>query len=744
MGLSNESTGRAALDSGLEIRKAHDKERVIALAGNPNVGKSTFFNALTGMRQHTGNWPGKTVTCAQGRCSHAGQDYLLVDLPGCYSIFAHSAEEEAARDFICFGGADAVIALCDGTCLERSLNLALQLIEITPRVVVCINLMDEARRKHIRIDLEEIERRLGVPVVGVSARSRRDLGKVLEAAEQVMGDNNEKLPPSEDRSSEKVECSGENGVESGEKGAREAARAGLVYSVSIEEAAGSIAEAARRMGKGQIDARWLTFRLLEQDRALLDALEERLGCLPDEGEAVQAAREHLREKGYNEMRVRDEIAYGPVRRAEAVCRGTVIYMDAQYDAGDRRLDRILTGRVLGFPLMFLMLMIIFWLTIKGANAPSAWLSKVLFWTEDWLHGLMQRASAPAWVDGMLISGAYRVLAWVVSVMLPPMAIFFPMFTLLEDAGYLPRVAFNMDRCFHCCRACGKQCLTMMMGFGCNAAGVVGCRIIDSPRERLIAMLTNVFVPCNGRFPMLITLISIFLLGGTGGMGATILSAAALAGLIVLGIAASLAVSALLSRTVLKGLPSSFTLELPPYRRPQVGQVIVRSLLDRTLFVLGRAAAVAAPAGVLIWGMANIQAGGQTLLAHCAAFLDPLGRLMGMDGVILLGFILGWPANEIVLPIIIMAYTSGGVLAEMESAAQLGALLYANGWTWITAVSTMLFSLMHWPCSTTVVTMYRETKSLKWTALGVLIPTAAGVAACIAFANAARWVSGMIG
>jgi ferrous iron transport protein B len=310
-----------------------------------------------------------------------------------------------------------------------------------------------------------------------------------------------------------------------------------------------------------------------------------------------------------------------------------------------------------------------------------------------------------------------------------MAIFFPAFTLLEDLGYLPRVAFVLDHAFRQAGACGKQALTMCQGLGCNACGVTGCRIIDSPRERLIAILTNCLVPCNGRFPTLIALITIFFVGDGAGVLTGLGAAVLLLGVLVLGVAGTLACSRLLSATVLKGMPSSFTLELPPFRKPRVGQVVVRSLLDRTLFVLGRAAAVAAPAGAVIWLLANVTVGEATVLAHCTRFLDPFARLFGLDGVILMAFLLGWPANEIVIPVMLMAYLSCGRLVELDSLTQLGQLLTANGWTWNTAVCTMLFSLFHWPCSTTCITVYRETKSLKWTAWAVLLPTALGFALC---------------
>ncbi len=593
-------------------------EIVVALAGNPNVGKSTLFNNLTHLRQHTGNWPGKTVGSAWGRCECGGRKFLLIDTPGAYSLVARSADEEAAREAILHGGADAVVVVCDATCLERNLNLVLQILEITPRVVVCANLLDEARKKRIDVDLKALSRELGVPVVGCTARSGRGTREILRKAAEMA--EAEDAPPAEPQ---------------------------------------------------PVDA---LFRRAEEIVAI--CVRERAG----------------------------------------------------HDERQARWDRILTSRLTGVPIMLLLLAAVFYLTIAGANVPSAALSRLFAAAEGRLAGLM----APGWLRDLLLEGVFRVFGWVVSVMLPPMAIFFPLFTLLEDLGYLPRVAFNLDRQFQRCHACGKQCLTMCLGFGCNAAGVVGCRIIDSPRERLIAILTNCFVPCNGRFPMLIALISIFFAGQN-----SLLSAALLSGLIVLGILATFAASRLLSSTVLRGLPSSFTLELPPFRRPRVGAVIVRSVLDRTLHILARAAAVAAPAGAVIWLLANVQIGGATALAGLVRALDGPARFLGLDGAILAAFVLGFPANEIVLPIAMMVYLATGALADVESLAQLRALLAANGWTWLTALSTMLFSLMHWPCSTTVLTIARETKSAKWTLVSVLLPTAFGAALCALTAMLAR-------
>lgn len=706
MGLTKNAVGIKAVDSGLEIKKQTPNDIVVAIAGNPNVGKSTLFNNLTGLNQHTGNWPGKTVTNAQGYCNTQNKSYVLVDIPGTYSLMAHSAEEEVARNFICFGEPDAVIVVCDATCLERNLNLVLQTIEISNNVLVCVNLMDEAKHKNIKIDMKNLSKKLGVPVVGTIARKKKSLSALMNELDHLI-DNKWETNPLQ-----------------------------VKYIRPIEEAITIVEAEIKQKIPGKINSRWLSLKLLDYDKSLIDELNAYLNTdiLNDENitSAIEQAKVLLRNNGIDSNHLKDKIVSSLILAAEDICMDTVAYDKCTYNATDRKIDKILTSKWAGYPIMIALLAVVFWLTITGANYPSQLLAGCLFWVQDKLTEFFHYLNVPDWFHGMLVLGVYRVLAWVISVMLPPMAIFFPLFTLLEDAGYLPRVAYNLDNSFKRCSACGKQALTMCMGFGCNAAGIVGCRIIDSPRERLIAMITNNFVPCNGRFPTLIAIISMFFVGVSGGSFHSLLSAILLTVVIILGVFMTFIVSKLLSKTILKGVPSSFTLELPPYRKPQIGKVIVRSIFDRTLFVLGRAIVVAAPAGLLIWIMANVTIGNTSLLNHCAEFLNPFARLFGLDGIILMAFILGLPANEIVIPIIIMAYMAQGSILELESLVELKQLLVDNGWTWITAISTMLFSLMHWPCSTTLLTIQKETGSLKWTALSFIIPTVMGLIVCFAF------------
>ena len=629
----------------ITVRPEARAETVYLLAGNPNVGKSTVFNALTGMKQHTGNWCGKTVTGAEGICTQKGRRVRLIDTPGTYSLFSQTAEEAAAADAILHTPHDCIICICDATAPERGIRLALELLQLHCCVVLGMNLMDEAQAKRVRIDTEKLTALLGIPVIGLTAKRKKTVFPLLEAAERQ---------------------------------ANAASPEPLRFPAEIEQQIGDT----------------------PRPQAITALLQTEYA---------------------------PQITETLLMKAAEICRAAVTVPETA-GARTRLADRILTHRLFRLPLMLVFLALIFWLTMKGTDLPSAWLLARSGDLCALALRLAESAGWPQWLSGALISGMLRGTGWVVAVMLPPMAVFFPLFTLLEDIGLLPRIAFNADRCFECCRACGKQCLTMAMGFGCNAVGVTGCRIISSRRERLIAILTNALVPCNGRLPTLLAVITCFFAGTSG--AASLRAALLLTALTVLSVAVTFGCSALLGKTVLRGQPSSFVLELPPFRRPRVGQIIVRSVLDRTVFVLGRAVMTAAPVSLLIWVLANVTAGDSSLLLHAAGFLDPVGRLLGLDGVILLAFLLGAPANEIILPVAVTAYLGSSMLTDCGAGEAMHSLLTANGWTLHTAAAFLLLMLFHSPCATTLLTVRKETGSLKWTALAFLIPVTAGVVLCL--------------
>ena len=692
----------------------------IALAGNPNTGKSTVFNALTGLRQHTGNWPGKTVTRAEGSFSFHDQRYRIIDLPGTYSLLSTSEDEEVARDFILFGKPDVTVIVVDASRLERNLSLALQILEITDKAVLCLNLMDEARRHHITIDTRTLSRDLGIPVVATSARTKEGIPDLLFAIEEVV--------------SGKFQTKKQTYIDLPKENA---------------EAIAELQSALSELNPELPNTRWLAMRLIEGDESVQKGVEE--GTFSAENNPEKQSRVLRIADEYHKIlgdSYRNDLVEAIYAQATALINASVSTdFSARSFRVDRAIDRIVTHKIWGFPIMFLLLAGVLWITIIGANYPSQWLSDLFV---GWLYPLLKDGANalhfPWWLSGFLIDGVYLATTWVISVMLPPMAIFFPLFTLLEDFGYLPRVAFNLDKLFRTAGAHGKQALTMSMGFGCNAAGVVATRIINSPREKLIAIITNNFSLCNGRWPTQILIATLFIGALVPKQWSSTVSMLAVIGIAVLGIAFSFLTSWLLSKTLLKGESSFFVLELPPYRPPRFFQTLYTSLIDRTLIVLWRAIVFAAPAGAVIWLICNLQIAQQPIALWLIQGLDPIGVFIGLNGVILLAYIVAIPANEIVIPTVLMLTTmvlgqtavgeGAGVLME-ASTSQVGVLLHAGGWTLLTAVNLMLFSLLHNPCSTTIYTIYKETQSKKWTLIATLLPVLYGIVVCFLVALFAK-------
>ncbi len=684
-----------------EKTRIKEEDYIIALAGNPNVGKSTVFNYLTGLKQHTGNWTGKTVESAYGRYRYDGENYVLVDLPGTYSLTTQSKDEEAARNFVCFEKTDAVVVVADATALERNMNLVLQLMEITTKVVLCVNLIDEAECKGINIDTKKLSSILKIPVIATNAKKGVGIEELKNAIK--------------------------NTIQTKKGGAT------ITYGEKIETAISMLMPA--------LGQRWVCLKAIENNEEILNRILIENPNINKEkaDELTVKANDFLFENGYNTEIILEEIINSNYNFANEIIKKTVKIKDKNTNARDIKIDRILTSKLFAFPIMFVFLALILWITIVGANYPSQFLSYVFGLVEDWLRNVFLKVHMPIWLVSITIDGVYRTLAWVVAVMLPPMAIFFPLFTILEDAGFLPRIAFNLDNSFKRACAHGKQALTTCMGFGCNAVGVSGCNIINSPRERMIAILTNNFVPCNGRFSSIILLSAVLLSVCGFTKNTSLLSAFIVLLVITLGLLMTFLCSKILSKSILKGMPSHFILELPPYRKPKIRSVIVHSVLDRVLCVLGRAIAVAIPAGIIIWLMGNIYISDSSVLTLTANFFEPFARLFGLDGYILLAFILGLPANEIVVPLIVMGYSSQAVLAELSGVEVISTMFVANGWTILTSINVILFMLMHFPCATTLLTIKKETKSIKWTLVAFLLPTICGLFACLLTTNVARLI-----
>ena len=596
------------------------KSKKVLLMGNPNVGKSTVFNEITGMHQHTGNWTGKTVDSAIGKYYYKYNNYELIDLPGTYSLIASSKEEEVAGNYLLNENYDCVVIVIDATLLQRNLMLFYQIFDITSKVVVLLNLCDEAKKRNIEIDKNILQNLLGVPVIKATARSGKGINELLEEIHLI---------------------------------------------VTNEED-------------------YYTKRNVDIDKIDTDNILE---------------------------------------KAQFVSSKAIKTIPSKKERRDEILDKILLGKYTSIPIMLLIFGLILFITIKLSNYPSEFLSDIFSKFEVFLSIKMTDSGISPILISLLVDGMLKVLLWVIAVMLPPIVIFFPLFSLLEDFGILPRFAFNLDSPFEKCNACGKQALTTCMGLGCNAIGVTGARIIDSKRERNIAIITNSLTPCNGRFPFLIAVISIFLAKNS------ITASLILLSFIVLSVIVTMICSKILSKTALKGKSGSLIFELPKYRVPDFKNVIKSTFRDKILFVLFRAVIVSIPAGLIIWALANIDVNGISLLNILSVKLDPFGKIIGLDGVMLVAFILGLPANEIVLPIALMAYLSTNVMKDYSSIENLSTILISNGWTIKTAICACIFSMFHFPCATTLLTIGKETKSIKYTLLSIITPLLSGIIIC---------------
>lgn len=676
------------------------KKRIkTALAGNPNVGKSSLFNRLTGLCRHTGNWSGKTVDLSLGSFSVSDSEICdIVDLPGTYSLYAHSEEERVSRDYICFSDAEKIVVVADASYLERNLILALDICEAKENVVLVLNLMDEAEKSGLCIDLERLSQMLSVPVIPASAKTGMGLDEIKRTI------TNDSI-----------------------------ASVSTPIPRSVAQAAINIVcQTIESIGKtNKLSAHWLAVKFLENDADFVSQIAFHLAYTPDElfmiDDAIDRANEILEKSGFAPDAFPDYAAECVIKRAREIAGACVQRKTKEKQTLTPKLDRYVLGKYTAYPIMLALFALILWLSAVGANYPSDLLFRAFSFVGDRLSYLMR--DLPESIRAPLLDGVYLVLTWVVSVMLPPMAIFFPLFTLAEDFGLLPRIAFCLDEPFRRSGSCGKQPLAMCMGLGCNCTGIIGSRIIDSDRERLLSVLTNSFVPCNGRLPLLITLSSLLFIGLSVHLRG-VLSATILMLFILLSVFVTMIVCRLLSGAFLKGGRSSITLELPPYRIPNVGQVLVRSVLDRTLRVLGRSVLVAAPAGLVIWLLSNLTFCGRTPLSLFNTLLDQIGTFLGMDGTILSAFVLGMPANEIVLPIILMSYNGCTLLTQTPSLSNLFAVLTNNGWTSKTIVCTAVFCLFHFPCAPALITVFKETHSKMAAIMSVAVPLTVGATLCM--------------
>jgi len=651
----------------------------VALIGTPNVGKSTIYNALTKNNEHTGNWAGKTVNYTKGDCSYENTLYTIYDLPGTYSLISKSKEEIVATDFICFEPFDVAVVVCDATSLYKGINLVIQTKEICKKVVVCVNLIDEALKKGIDIDYELLSKNLDCLVVKTSARDNIGLNNLLNAIKLV----------------------------------EESGYLDLNYKFLNKDAY----NIANNINLDSINNKWVMLRYLENNLHYIDKYN-------NFGVNITKDIDILQKKLKN-IDISLEIVTTINDKVNIILKDVINYKDKKCNNKKLLFDKILTSKLFGIPIMLLMLFIIFYLTIIGANYPSSLLFNFFSSFESNLINILEFIHLPKFIIDLLVNGVYKTLYWVISVMMPPMLIFFPLFSYLEDLGVLPRIAFNMDKAFMKCKACGKQALTMCMGLGCNAVGVTGARIIDSKRERLIAILTNAFMPCNGKFPTIIAITTIFLVGLNTKYG-SLYSSLILTGFIGLGILLTFIISYILSKTILKGMNTSFILELPPYRKPKILNTIWYSLKNKAIYVLIRAIKVAIPAGVVIWGIANIKINNVLLLEYLTNFLEPFGEFFGLDGVIILALLLGFPANEIVIPAMLMCYLKTNALIDFNNLIELKNILILNGWTLKTALCFLIIMCFHYPCSTTLLTIKKETNSLFYALLSFIIPTLTGL------------------